>query len=164
MKTAQALLAFALCIVFSVPSAAHARAVGVPKLKPGLWMTKSVRSGQTEEIETDLCIGKNNRDVLPLWEGDVKRTCSVTEIKAEKKKMAFRYECQYVNMTIGVEGVLEGDFNAAYTARVKETESGLCMLRGSAENPEIHCETREFTRIYEARRAGPCGSGVGISR
>ncbi|MDR2507348.1 MAG: hypothetical protein LBD67_05045 [Candidatus Accumulibacter sp.] len=167
MKTGRVLFAFMLHVVFFVPSAASGRAVGAPKLKPGLWAKKTVRAGQTETTEANylVCVGKNNRDVLPLWEGHVKRACLVTEIKTEMKKTAFRYKCQYaINMTVSAEGVLEGDFNAAYTARVKEMESGPCILHGSAAPPGIHCETREFTRIYEARRTGPCAHGPGISR
>lgn len=122
-----------------------ALAAELPKRKPGLWEINTQTRGVPNLGPVQQCIGPNSDDLM--LQNARKKNCRVLELTPTGARVALHSVCAIDTSTATTDGVLEGNFDARYTATLNTRFSP--PWRGMTET----------TTTHEGRWLGPCKPG-----
>jgi hypothetical protein len=110
----------------SLIAATPACALDLPTRKAGLWEVKMTFEGRNLPPQVmQQCIDAATDKMMSSFGGNMRQDmCSKQDVQKVGSTLVVDSVCQMGGMTITSHGVITGDFNSGYTAKVTSTRSG----------------------------------------
>jgi hypothetical protein len=129
----------------SLIAAAPASALDLPARKAGLWEVKmTFESRNLPPQVLQQCIDAATDKMMSSFGGNLRQDmCSKQDVQKAGNTLVVDSVCQMGGMTITSHGVITGDFNSGYSAKVASTRSGAAvpgMSAGGTSNMTIEAK------------------------
>ncbi|WP_315835165.1 DUF3617 domain-containing protein [Bradyrhizobium prioriisuperbiae] len=113
-----------LVLCTALPTLAHA--VDLPTRKPGLWEVKMIMAGaKTPAMTMHECTdASTDKEMTSSFAGTDKDACTKNDIKKTATGFAVDSQCKADGAPMTMQADISGDFNSAYTVRVKSKVGG----------------------------------------
>lgn len=134
--------------IFAVCAGA-ARADSLPNYKAGLWESSTKISGLASSMAGKFCLDGNSDELaLNQFMNNPHSKCAAPVIKGSGSRYTIDTECTMMGSKVSSNTVLEGDFNAQYTATV--TTKFDPPMPGAPKDPVV----------MAMKWVGPCPAGM----